>query len=71
MIKDHLSPHGIQKLIEAFCCKSFKKCIPFPAAPDSVDNFASLCIFVHHLFHCSDIILSVTINGNGDVAFIL
>ena len=71
MIEHYLSSHPVHELIESLRGKTFEKSVRIPLAADTIDNLASIRIGIHHIIHRVDVILSVTINGNRDITYIL
>ena len=68
MVEYDLGPHGVQQLIEAFGGKALEKGVGVPFAAHTVHNIAAVTVGVHHAVHGVDIVLTVTVDGDGDVA---
>ena len=71
MIINYFNPHFIQQFIETLCGKPFEKGICRSFTPHPINNLITCQILVHHLVHRIDIILPITIDGNGDITEIL
>ena len=71
MVIHRFHAHRIQQLVVALGGKPFEEGIGIPFTSDTVDNLAAVQIGIHHGVHGADVILSVAVNGNGDIAFIL
>ena len=68
MVIYHFRSHGRQYFIKTLRRKTFKKAVRFPAGTHPVDDIIAVEIGIDHLIHGVDVILPVTINGNGDIA---
>ena len=71
MVENHLGPHGIQQLVEALCREALEERVGIPFAADTVNHLAAVQIGIHHGIHCIDIVLSVAVDGNGDITAVL
>ena len=68
MVEYDLGPQGIQQLIEAFGGKALEKGVGVPLAAHTVHNITAVTVGVHHAVHGVDVVLTVTVDGDGDVA---
>ena len=62
-----LSAHGIEQLIEALCRNALEEGVCITGCAHAVDNLTAVEIGIHHAVHGIDIVLPVTVNGNGDI----
>ena len=67
MVKHNLHAHGVQEPVEAFGGEAFEKSIGLSGGTHTVDNLVACVVLTHHLVHGVDVILSVAVDGNGDV----
>ena len=70
MVIHDLDIHSVQQFVIRLRCCSFEPGICIPVISDSVDDITAFMVLFHHLFHCMDIILTVTINGYRDITMI-
>ena len=71
MVEYTFDTHPLHHLIKVFCGKAFEKCVRITVITYTIDHFVSLLIQLNHLIHRIYIILSVTVNGNGNITAIL
>ena len=71
MVIDHLGPHHGQELVEALGSGPFEEGVRLPTGADAVDHLAAVMVGIHHGVHGVDVILPVTVDGDGDVALVL
>ena len=71
MVENHICPHPVQQFIKALCGKALKESIRFTFASDAIDDFCAIQVCIHHFVHGIDIILPVTVNGNGNITLVL
>ena len=71
MIEHHLSPQPVHQFIKALRGKALEKGIGVPFAPQAIYHFTAVQILFYHLIHGVDVVLTVTVYGNGDVAPVL
>ena len=71
MIVDHLCAHFVQQLIEALGGEAFEKRIGIPVGTNAVDHLIALSIGRHHFVHGVDVVLTVAVDGDGNVAAVL
>lgn len=71
MIIYNLCTHIVHQTIECLRSKSFEKCVFLPHTPHTIDNFRPVVVFVYHLLHRADIILSVAVDRYRDVRSVL
>ena len=57
-------------MIKALGGEPLKEGIGVPAAAHAVDHLGTVQIFLHHLVHGVDVILTIAVNGDGDVAVV-
>lgn len=68
MVVNNFCAHGIQEFVERFCGEALEEGICISLGPYAVDDFRALQILIHHLIHRTDVVLSVAVDGNRDVA---
>ena len=72
MVVNNLGPHGVQQLVETFCRKALEEGIRIALGTHAVHNFAAIVhIGIYHGVHGVDIVLTVAVNGDGDIALVL
>ena len=71
MVENNLGPHPVHELIEALSGETLEEGVGVPLAAHAVDHLAAVQISIHHFIHGVDVVLAVTINGDGDVAAVL
>ncbi len=55
-------------MIEPLGGEPLEEGVGIPAAAHTVDHLGTVQIFLHHFVHGVDVILSVAVDGNGDIA---
>ena len=71
MVVHDLRPHCREQLIEALGSETLEEAVRLPARAHAVDDVIALQILLHHLIHGVDVVLPVTVDGDGDVAAVL
>ena len=71
MVIDHLGPHHGQELVKALGGGPLEEGVRLPAGADAVDHLTAVMVGIHHGVHGVDVVLAVTVDGDGDVALIL
>ena len=71
MIEYDLCAHGIHDMIKALGGKSFKEGVCFALGAHAVHDLGTLQVFVDHAIHRVDVVLTVAVNRNGNVALVL
>ena len=71
MVVDRLRTESFHQTVKTFCRHPFKFRIRIALLPHSIYDITAVKICVHHLFHCRNIILSITIHGDDGICILL
>ena len=70
MVEHDIRAKGIHQVVEALGSEPLEEGVGIPAAAHAVDHLGTVQIFLHHLVHGVDVILTIAVNGDGDVAVV-
>ena len=70
VVEDDLGPHGGEELVEALGGEALEEGVGLPAGAHAVDHLAAVEIGVDHLVHSVDVVLTVAVDGDGDVTLV-
>ena len=70
VVVHHLGPHGVEQLVEPFGGEPLEKGVAGAAAAHAVHDLAAVPVGVHHRVHRVDVVLTVAVDGNGDVTLV-
>ena len=70
VVEHDIRAKGIHQVVEALGGEPLEEGVGVPAAAHAVDHLGTVQIFLHHLVHGVDVILTITVDGDGDVAVV-
>mgnify|MGYP000503182267 CR=1 FL=1 len=70
VVEHDIRAKGIHQVVEALGSEPLEEGVGVPAAAHAVNHLGTVQIFLHHLVHGVDVILTIAVNGDGDVAVV-
>lgn len=68
MVIDDRGAHQPHELVEALGSGALEYSVGGPAGPDTIDHFAPLLVLFKEAVDGFDVVLEVSVHGDGDVA---
>ena len=68
MIEHDIRAQGVHHMIKALGGEPLEEGVGVPAAAHAVHHLSTVQIFFHHLVHGVDIVLTIAVDGDGNIA---
>ena len=68
MVEHDIRAQSVHHMVEAFGSEPFEEAIGIAAAAHAVDHLCTVQILFYHLVHGVDVVLTVAVDGDGDIA---
>ena len=68
MVEHDICAQRVHDVVEAFGGEALEEGVGVPAAAHAVHHLGTVQILAHHLVHGVDVILTIAVDGDGDVA---